>query len=131
MLGNKVYIIYEQGITDEAWAIIHLVNGEKRSISDIVVTRRDLGSFDEYVDAGELSKRYEVILPGEQLIIDRLSTFDLEYINSYNIRFTYHKKLCRELNFKIRKYGQYESDGELRQWEAFGFAGRIVKTTTE
>jgi hypothetical protein len=104
---NVPTIIYNKGDTHERAAWVALVNTTREILLNVEVHRHDVGSGDRYVGEGHSNKHFESVGPGELIVIDELSSFDLEFNNSYSISYKVNEQDSL-ITFSIEKYGKFE-----------------------
>ncbi len=83
---------------------------------------------EDYVDSGYVNTHFENLLPGQYITIDKLSSFDLEYICDYGILLKQKvNDQIIELKFKLQRYGRFEGKGEEYDFEEINVKGNIIK----
>ena len=119
-------IIFQDGATHEVSASILFANLTSFLISNIAVCRYDLASWDNVVDAGFVNKKFDQVQPNNYLIIDELSSFDLEFKSNYKVNFQIGESQ-KEITFDLNKYGKFEAVEENVKFKTLGVDGSIIK----
>ncbi len=109
---NAATIIYQKGDIHEKSAFILFANFTSAPLTNIKVCKYDMASFEDIVDAGLINKEFKEVLPNKYLVIDELSSFDLEYICEYTITYSSKQNKTSKINFKLFKYGCFAATVE-------------------
>ena len=116
MDDNVLKIFFKKGNTHFQAATIELFNCLNNDITEVIIVRNDLGSWDNYAESGSFNKEIGTIKSGNKAQIDSLSSFDLEFENHYQI--TYLRNGIKErLKFSLYKHGNFEIAENLKGLE--------------
>lgn len=126
---NAATIIFQKGDTHEKSAIILFANLTSAPLTYIKVYKYDMASFGDIVDAGFINKEFKEVLPNQYVVIDELSSYDLEFTCDYTITYSSKQSKTTKLNFKLFKYGCFESIADDFYFKSLNVAGSIIKTT--
>ena len=108
-------------------ARIVLLNMTELTFEDVNVKWHWLGSFGDWSGSDMVDKSFGDLLPGKFVVIQSLSSFDLEFINNYEVTFLKHNHTVpAKLIFKLKKYGVFETDNIERHFESQYLVGRIM-----
>lgn len=109
---NIPTFIYHKGGTHERAAWIVLANTTADTLGNVAVHRHDVASFDNYISESNSNKRFDSVRPGAKIIKDELTSFDLEFINSYVTTYNVMEQ-DTTITFMINKYGQFEHEEQV------------------
>src|SRR4051794_13931882 len=106
---SKIYptVIYQNGDTHDVSAKIILANFTPYTSEQINISKFDMASISEDdVDSGYVNTHFENLLFGQYIIIEKLSSLDLEYICDYTIQLMQKENnQVISIKFKLEKYG--------------------------
>jgi hypothetical protein len=124
---NEPMLIYQEGHTHFVSASILIANFSRHSLTKIKVNKSDMASFGDFVSNSLNEKYFEMLLPNSFIVIDELSSFDLEYLSHYSISYIQENKRC-ELKFDLEKYTGVKPETQVQYFDNINVKGKIIDT---
>jgi len=106
-----------------------MVNFTPYTFEKIHLSKYDHCSFDDFVDSGFVHSDFKILLPDKYLIIDSLSSFDLEFICEYSVTFKQKGDApIINLEFELPKYARFEVENNKYYFKEIDLSGYIMDT---